>query len=92
MTLAVTLLELGSLAAALAAAAFWFASARVKLPAAIRTIDEGFFSDGQEKPVDDLDRLTSGLRKQSRRSAFAAVAAGASALLLVGSRALSTAY
>jgi hypothetical protein len=64
---------------AILAAALWFWSAKVRLPAAILHIDNGYFT--QPKPIDDLDRLTSGLSRQSRLSALAAVCAGMSALL-----------
>jgi hypothetical protein len=63
------------------AAALWFWSARVRLPDAIRAIDDGFINDEQPKPVDDLDRLTMGLTRQSRLSALAAFAAAISAVL-----------
>jgi hypothetical protein len=70
------------------AAVLWLSSALVKLPDAIRHLDAGFIDDTQPKPVDDLDRLTSGLARQSRLSAMAALAAGLSALL----QALTTAF
>ena len=65
---------------AFVAATLWFLSARVKLPNYIRHIDEGFLDDSQPKPDDDLDRLTGGLTRQSRLSAWAAIAAGLSAV------------
>jgi len=64
---------------AFAAAALWLWSAKIRLPGAILHIDAGSFS--QPKPIDDLDRLTSGLARQSRLSAQAAVCAGVAALL-----------
>lgn len=74
-------LQNASVCFAFVAAALWFLSARVKLPDYIQNIDEGFINDTQPKPVDDLDRLTSGLTRQSRLSALAALAAAMSALL-----------
>ena len=67
-------LQLASAVLAFAAAVFWFLSARVVIPTAIRQIDFGTL-DGQ-KTEDDLDRLTNGLRRQSRLSAIAAICAG----------------
>jgi hypothetical protein len=66
---------------AVAAAALWLWSAKVRLPEAIRHVDAGFFGGNEPKPIDDLDRLTSGLAQQSRLSSQAAICAGASALL-----------
>ena len=68
-----------SAACAVAAAVLWFRSANIGLPKAIRNIDYGYVGS-EEKPVDDLDQLTNGLRRQSRFSGYAAVAAGCSAL------------
>ena len=76
-----TFLQYLSAGFAVAAAALWFWSAKVRLPEAVRHIDYGHVGDRQPKPTDDLDRLTSGLARQSRLSAQAAICAGASALL-----------
>jgi hypothetical protein len=75
------MLQYSSAVAAFVAAFLWFWSAWIPLPATIRHVDGGFIGDSQPKPEDDLDRLTAGLRKQSRLSAAGAIAAGIAALL-----------
>ena len=70
-----------SAAAALAAAVFWLWSARVKIPGAIRQIDLGHFGGTTPKEPDDMDKLTSGLVRQSRLSAAAAKFAATAAVL-----------
>ena len=67
---------------AFGAAGLWFWSAMIKIPRAIREIDDGSITD-VPKPEDDLDRLTNGLFRQSRLSAYAAVAAGLSTFFQV---------
>lgn len=74
-----------SIIAGAIAAALWFWSAKVRLPDAIRHIDDGFVGE-EEKPKDDLDRLTSGLARQGRLNGRAAMAAS----LSVGLQAFST--
>lgn len=69
-----------SAVAALVAAALWFWSASVPTPDRIAMVDGGFI-DGSPKPIDDLDRLTIGLKRQSKLSGFAAIAAGIAAAL-----------
>lgn len=74
-----TILNILSAFLALVAAAFWLASATVVLPKAIESIDGGSFDQTTPKPDDDLDRLTKGLRKQSKLSANGAIAAALAA-------------
>ena len=59
----VMFLQYSSAVFAFIAAVLWLWSAQVKLPHAIQQIDAGFFDDTTPKPVDDLDRLTSGLTR-----------------------------
>jgi hypothetical protein len=73
-------LSYASAAAALAAAVFWLWSARAKMPEAIRHVDLGDFHDGPKEP-DDVDKLMSGLVRQSRLSAVAAKFTAAAAVL-----------
>lgn len=74
------LLQVASAICAFVAAGFWLASALVRLPKAIKQTDFGPLGT-DPKPGDDLDRLTNGLRRQSRLTALAAIAAPISAAL-----------
>jgi hypothetical protein len=71
----------GSAGFAFVAAALWLWSARVRLPATIKQIDFGSIDPAEPEPIDDLRRLTNGLKRQSRLSAWAAGAAAISASL-----------
>jgi hypothetical protein len=73
MTILSTVLQYSAAACAIAAAVFWFLAARVRLPTEIT----------RPRPKDDLDQLTSGLRRQSRFNAIAGLFAGAAASLEV---------
>lgn len=63
------------------AACLWFWSALVKVPRRIQSIDCGSLDPAAPEKMDDIDRLTEGLWRQSRLSALAAVAAGIAAVL-----------
>jgi hypothetical protein len=72
--------SLSAASMAFVAAALWIWSAIVPMPDRIATIRLGSWSSAP-KAVDDLDRLTAGLKKQSKLSAAAALAAAGSATL-----------
>ena len=65
------------------AAALWLLSAVVKLPERIERIDLGTWGGNrpEKEEPDDLDRLTEGLRIQSKRNAWAAAFASVAAIL-----------
>jgi hypothetical protein len=74
-----TIAQLGSVATGAVAAGLWLWSALVRMPREIRKVDHGWI--GEDKPVDDLDRLTTGLVRQSHLSAWAAGLTAASVAL-----------
>lgn len=82
-------LNLASILPALAAAYFWWRSARVPVPQ--KFVRQGlFFGSGEHDKPPRIDPFTIALTEQSRLSSRGAISAAAAALLQGSSAAIST--
>jgi hypothetical protein len=86
-----TIAQWASVTTGAVAAVLWLSSARVPIPLEIRHIDFGHaFALDDDKSEDDLDRMTTGLARQSQLSAWAAGFTAVSVAFLALHTALTT--
>jgi hypothetical protein len=78
-----------SAALALLATIFAILANRVQIPNEIKKIDLGYIDENKPKPVDDLDRLTSGLSRQKKLTTVVVYASFFSAVFSLLALALS---